>query len=125
MAIETRMDGSVLIIVNSDPATRNAINVDFYEGMEKAIRQASDDDATAEEAVDGRSTCNPSALRRVLIRDHRKSMIHSQEPRRCPNPRPGRSRCREPVSRSWPRSLVAISTVSASSTRSSVEPTAS
>lgn len=53
MPIETRNDGSVLIIINSDPVTRNAINVEFYEGMTAAVSAAADDAEVAVIVVTG------------------------------------------------------------------------
>ena len=53
MAIETVIDDGVLIITNSDPATRNSISVEFYDAMAAAISYASSDQGVRAVVVTG------------------------------------------------------------------------
>lgn len=98
MAIETRKDGSILIVTNSDPATRNALGVEFYGGMADALGRAGDDDGVAALVVTGAggffcSGGNINALRQRLDMDEAGrrqgvDMLHkmARAMRACPKP---------------------------------------
>lgn len=45
--IETRKEGTVLIVVNSDPGTRNALTPDFYTGFREVLEGAGEDPSIA------------------------------------------------------------------------------
>ena len=44
--IETRRDGGVLTVVNNDPATRNSLSWEFYDGFRDAVEKAGTDPET-------------------------------------------------------------------------------
>ena len=44
--IELSRDGAVLTVVNNDPATRNSLSWDFYEGFREAVEKAGPDPET-------------------------------------------------------------------------------
>ena len=48
--IETSRDGAVLTVVNNDPATRNALSVEFYDGAREVL-QAAEADASVRAVV--------------------------------------------------------------------------
>ncbi|TQV83158.1 oxepin-CoA hydrolase, alternative type [Denitrobaculum tricleocarpae] len=45
--IETRKEGAVLIVVNSDPGTRNALTPEFYRGFRELLEDAGGDTSVA------------------------------------------------------------------------------